>query len=98
MENHELKYEWLNEFDNEMVHFAEQSELLTGDAHNLWVHQGDKILMYQKKGRVFAFNFNPTRSFGGYFMPVRTEGDYRVVLSTDDPEVGGQGRISREVV
>ena len=98
VENHELKYEWLNEFDNEMVHFAEQSELLTGDAHNLWVHQGDKILMYQKKGRVFAFNFNPTRSFGGYFMPVRTEGDYRVVLSTDDPEVGGQGRISREVV
>ena len=36
-------------------------------------------------------NFNPTISFTGYGIPVK--GKFRIILDTDDPLFGGQGRI-----
>ncbi|MBR6321281.1 MAG: alpha amylase C-terminal domain-containing protein, partial [Lachnospiraceae bacterium] len=71
--------------------------LLGHHAHNLYVHDGDKILIYEKRGDVFAFNLNPTQSFTGYFVPTPSEGDYEAVLCTDDKEFGGFGRIDEKV-
>ncbi|MBQ1210344.1 MAG: alpha amylase C-terminal domain-containing protein, partial [Clostridia bacterium] len=66
---------------------------LTKAAVNRWMHQDDKILIYTKGDFVFVFNFHPTKSFDGYFIPVGKEGRYRVVLSTDDGTYGGFDRI-----
>ena len=98
VENHDLKYEWLNDFDKAMLRTAKQFDLLEGDTHNLWIQEKDKILMYERGSLTFAFNFHSSRSFAGYFMPVSHEGVYRVVLSTDDVQFGGQGRISKETL
>ena len=36
-------------------------------------------------------NFNPSVSFTGYGIPIK--GKFRIILNTDDPLFGGQGRI-----
>ncbi|MCI6639462.1 MAG: alpha amylase C-terminal domain-containing protein [Pygmaiobacter massiliensis] len=92
-----LKFEWLNEFDRKMVQLANSTSLLTGKAHSLWVGQEEKVLIYEKKGLLFAFNFHPTRSFEGYFVPAPA-GSWKPVLTTDAACFGGQGRIAEEMI
>ena len=93
VDNPDLKYKYLNAFDAAMVGLARKTRLLTGKTRRMWIHQGDKVLMYRRGKAYFAFNFDPNRSFEGYFMPVEEEGDYQVILSTDDYRFGGFGRI-----
>ncbi len=88
-----LRYRELNEFDKAMVKLLKKGDLLSLPAENRWQHQEDKILIYTKGDTVFVFNFHPTRSFDGYFVPVGAKGTYKVVLSTDDGEYGGFSRI-----
>ena len=60
-----------------------------------WRHRDDKIMVYQKGKVLFAFNFHPTKSFEGYFIPVEEAGDYQVILTTDDGAFGGYDNIDK---
>ena len=57
-----------------------------------------KRLFHNQGDVVFVFNFHPTKSFDGYFVPVATEGKYKVILSSDDGIFGGQSRVDTEYV
>ena len=96
-ENKELKYPYLNEFEAYMVDMAKEQKVLTGADHQLLLHNGDKVLVYEKGNAVFAFNFNCTESFEGYFVPVPEAGDYRAIMSTDDHRFGGKCRVEHKV-
>jgi 1,4-alpha-glucan branching enzyme len=50
------------------------------------------VLIFERGGVVFAFNFNPERSFANVSFSA-APGAYRIELSSDDAEVGGFGRI-----
>ena len=52
-----------------------------------------KLLFYRKGDAYLGFNFHPTRSRDGLLLPVPEEGEYQVVMSSDDYCYGGQGRI-----
>ncbi|MDD7651065.1 MAG: alpha-amylase family glycosyl hydrolase [Candidatus Faecousia sp.] len=93
-DNPNLKYSFLNEFDKAMVALSQKYKLLAGESYNLWTSQKDKLLAYTRKHLVFAFNFHPTKSQDGFFLPVQEAGLYQVILSTDEPRFGGQDRIS----
>ena len=97
-DNQDLRYAELGAFDKAMLQLGKEDQLLSGHAHNLWVNEQDQILIYEKQGDIFAVNLNPTQSFTGYFVPAPEEGDYAVVLSTDDPEFGGYGRADKSVI
>ncbi len=94
----DLRYSYLGDFDKAMLKLGKEDDLLGHHAHNPYVHEGDKVLLYEKMGDVFAFNLNPTQSFTGYFVPTPEEGSYEVALCTDDKEFGGYGRIDHSVV
>jgi 1,4-alpha-glucan branching enzyme len=87
-----LRYCQLNNFDKAMITLLKQG-LLSLPSENKWLHQDDKIIIYTKGDYVFVFNFNPTKSFDGYFIPVNKEGKYTVVLSSDNEEFGGFSRV-----
>ncbi len=89
----DLRYRELNEFDKAMVKLLKEDNLLTKKTESRWIHQDDKILIYNKGDVVFAFNFHPTKSFEGYFIPVGKKGSYEVVLSSDDGKFGGFDRV-----
>ena len=93
-----LKYHWLNDFDKAMLELSKRRRILESKANSLWIGQNEKTLVYERRGTVFAFNFHPTNSLTGYFIPVNAPGQYRVILSTDDPAFGGQDRISTTYV
>ncbi len=94
VDNPALRYTELNAFDAAMLRLLKKTGLMSRPAECRWLHQEDKILMYTKGDTVFLFNFHPTRSFEGYFVPVGTAGTYRVMLSTDDGEFGGFSRVA----
>ncbi len=93
VDNTNLRYCELNEFDKAMVKLLKENDLLSLSAENRWLHQEDKILIYTKGDFVFIFNFNPSKSFDGYFIPVGEEGTYTVALSSDDAIFGGFSRV-----
>ncbi|MFR8032973.1 MAG: alpha-amylase family glycosyl hydrolase [Lachnospiraceae bacterium] len=99
VDNPDLKYEWLNNFDRAMIAMTKKEKTLTAEnVHNLWVHQGDKVMVYEKGNDIYVMNFHPNRSFRGYFIPVTEPGEYKVILSTDEKQFGGQERVSKTYV
>ncbi|MBE5939172.1 MAG: 1,4-alpha-glucan-branching enzyme [Lachnospiraceae bacterium] len=88
-DNELLHYSELQAFDEAMIHLLKKENLLSKETYSLWIGQSEKVLIYGKGNVVFAFNFNPTTSFDGYFIPVHEEGTYKVILSTDEEEFGG---------
>ena len=92
-DNPDLKYQYLNRFEVAMVAMAKKNRVLSSRDKQLLVHNSDKVLAYKKGTALFIYNFDPTRSYEGYFVPVEEAGDYQVCLSSDDFDFGGQGRI-----
>ncbi len=97
VDNDALRYNDLNNFDEAMIKLLKDEQLLGKSAENRWMHQDDKVLIYTKGDVVFAFNFHPSKSFEGYFVPLGNGGTYRIVLSTDDNEFGGFSRVDKAV-
>ena len=97
VDNADLKYVMLNDFDNAMVH------LISG-VHNfqalpvekLWEKDDDQILAYKRGNLVFVYNFNPVQSFSGYGI-LTPPGEYEVVLTSDEPRFGGYGNVDMTV-
>jgi len=52
-------------------------------------HEVDKIIVYERAGLLFIFNFHPTKSFTDYRVGVDAAGEYTAVLSSDNKEYGG---------
>ncbi|MGN0998427.1 MAG: alpha-amylase family glycosyl hydrolase [Faecousia sp.] len=96
-DNPDNKYRFLNLFEKDMVAEAKKDHVLDGWDKQLLVHNGDNVMAYQKGDGVFIFNFDPTRCYDGYLVPMAEEGDYQVSLSTDDFCYGGHGRVARMV-
>ncbi|GAB0098060.1 1,4-alpha-glucan branching enzyme [Sergentomyia squamirostris] len=89
-----LKYKYLNEFDRAMNTLEQRYNWLSSNpAYVSWKHEDDKVIIFERAGLIFAFNFNTSKSFTDYRLPVEVEGKYRVVLSTDDPLFGGMNRV-----
>ena len=93
-DNPELKYQYLLSFDRDMLAAAKKYKVLGGQDRQNLVNNGDNVLSYDKGGATFVFNFDPTRSYEGYFVPMSETGDYVVVMSSDDYCYGGHGRIA----
>jgi len=49
------------------------------------------VLILERAGLLFVFNFNPGQSFERYGFPVR-RGEWTTVLDSDAPVFGGFGR------
>ena len=91
-----LRYGDLNAFDEAMIHLLSDEKILQKKEENRWMHQDDKLIIYNKGNVEFIFNFHPEKSFEGYFVPVPKEGTYEVILTTDDETFGGSNRVDKK--
>ena len=96
VDNTNLRYRELNDFDKAMIALLKDEDILNSPTQSTWIQNDDKVLMYLKGDIAFAFNFHPTKSFDGYFVPVREEGIYKVILSSDDGLYGGYDRVDTD--
>lgn len=92
VDNHNLCYHYLGDFDRQMVHLLRSSvrDLRKFPVQEVWHDDGDQVLAYMRGPLVFVFNFSPNRSYEGYGFRV-PEGAYSVVLNTDAHAFGGNG-------
>lgn len=91
VDDKELCYHYLGDFDKEMVHLLRSvKDLQETPVIEIWHNDGDQVLAYRRKNLIFVFNFHPNKSFTDYGFLVPT-GAYDVVLNTDNPDFGGFG-------
>ncbi|MBR2001403.1 MAG: alpha amylase C-terminal domain-containing protein [Firmicutes bacterium] len=95
LDNGFLKYQWLGDFDREMVRLTKRNHMFQQRMGDLRLcRDNDQVIAFYRKGLLFAFNFNPTQSFTKVEVPVPNNADYEVRLSSDDAAYGGQDRIA----
>jgi len=88
-----LKYRLLADFDRDMIALAKQFELLERpEITLLHEHSDDKILAFCRAGLLFAFNFHPGVSRPDYRIAA-PPGNYGIVLDSDAAAYGGHGRV-----
>ncbi|KAI7905369.1 1,4-alpha-glucan-branching enzyme GBE1 [Cokeromyces recurvatus] len=97
IDDHLLRYKYLNEWDRAMQR--------TEDKYG-WLHspqgyvsrknEGDKIIVFERAGVLFIFNFHPTQSFVDYRVGVNEAGKYKIILNSDDKQFLGHGRVDND--
>lgn len=97
-DNKLLRYNDLLHFDKQLLAFLKRERTLAKIPKKGTIHNDDKIISYIKGKSIFAFNFNPNKSFEGYFIETDSMGEYSVIFSTDDKEFGGFSRIDKEYI
>ena len=93
-DNPALKYKFLNAFDRDMVTLSKKYRVVGGHDTQLVVNNPDNVLGYKKGSAYFLYNFDPNRSYEGYWIPMPEHGKYRVCMSSDDYCYGGHGRVA----
>jgi 1,4-alpha-glucan branching enzyme len=53
----------------------------------------DKMIVVERGDCVFVFNFHPVNSYTDYRIGLKHGGNWRLVLSSDNPEFGGYSNL-----
>lgn len=94
----DLKYQFLNRFDEAMIALLKSvKKLASSPIDKVWDSRRDQVVAFMRRDYLFVFNFNPTDSFTDYGMLVK-EGDYEMVLNTDDARFGGYNLVDSQMV
>lgn len=89
-----LRYKFLFRFDAAMQHLDTKYGILDSpQAYISLKHEGDKVIVFERNGLLFIFNFHPNQSFSDYKVGVEIPGVYQIVLNSDSDYFGGHARI-----
>jgi len=92
----DLKYGLLAHFDRDMIMLARRFRLLESPGPRLlFEHSDDKVIVFERGGLVFAFNFHPSCSHSDYCFEA-PPGKYKMIVDSDAPEYGGHGRLNKD--
>ncbi|KAL6940132.1 alpha-1,4-glucan branching enzyme [Hanseniaspora vineae] len=89
-----LRYKFLNEFDSAMQRLEHKYHWLKSpQAYVSLKNESDKVIVFERNGLLFVFNFHPNNSYQDYRVGVEAPGRYRIVLNSDNGLFGGHERI-----
>jgi 1,4-alpha-glucan branching enzyme len=97
MNNLEDKYGWLSapQVMKIITSFpSAPSDQPLSQAYVSLKNEKDKVLVYERAGLLFVFNFHPVDSFTDYRVGVEEAGEYRIALSSDEKKFGGFDNIA----
>jgi len=96
VDNPDLKYRFLACFDRDMIALAKRFRILeSSKIRLLYEHSDDKVLIFQRAGLLFVFNFHPARSHVDYRFEA-PPGKYQMILDSDAIKYGGYGRLQQD--
>lgn len=97
VDNHELKFHWMNDFDRDMIALIRKKQLLgIPEIWKVWENRSDQVLAFTRGDLLFVFNFNPQQSYVDYGIPFEPS-KFKVVLTTDSGIYGGWDRVDERV-
>ena len=92
-----LKYQWLNDFDEDMVKLTKENDMFAQRMGDLRLMKApEQTLVFSRNGLLFAFNFHPSYSLQNVLVPVPNNAKYTVELCSDDWQYGGWGQIAHQ--
>ncbi len=92
-----LKYEWLNEFDQDMVALTKANNMFAQRMADMLLMKGpEQTCAFYRNGLVFVFNFHFCNSLNNVLIPVHQPGEYTVVMSSDDKKYGGFDNVTHQ--
>ena len=96
-DNGYLKYQWLNEFDRDMVSVTKKYKIFNQRMADLLLMKApEQTCAFYRNNLLFVFNFHSTNSLENVLIPVHQPGEYRVILSSDDKKYGGFGNVKKQ--
>ena len=99
VDNPDLKYRYLNNFEGEMIRILKDYEVLdSSPAQQLNMDTENNVIIYERNNIIFIINFHVSNSIPDYAFPVPQKGDYQAILISDDKNFGGHGRVDSEAV
>jgi len=98
VDNEELKYKYLNEFEKAMLHLLSSNDLLNAlPAQSINFDTANKVIIAERGNLIFVFNLGDNSIFD-YKFGVPQEGTYKIILNTDSAQFGGFDRVDNEVL
>ena len=93
-----LKYEWLNEFDKDMLSVTKESKIFSQRMANLQLMKApEQMLCFARTDLFFVFNFHSTNSLENVLIPVYPDTkSLTVMMSSDDEKYGGFGNVAKQ--
>lgn len=99
VDNPDLKYQFLANFDKEMIACVQNNKLLKAEqAQQLNMDATNKVIVFERNNLIFLFNFHPSNSIFDYRFRVFVSGKYKVILNSDAAKFGGHDRIDESIV
>ncbi len=97
-DNELLKYQWLGEFDRDMVALTKKNKMFASRFGDLRLMKApEQTVVFYRNGLLFAFNFHATNSLTNVLVPVPRNADYTVELCSDDGKYGGFDQVAHQV-
>ncbi|KAK0526512.1 alpha-1,4-glucan branching enzyme [Tilletia horrida] len=94
VDDHLLRYKYLYHWDGAMNKLEDQYKWLAApQAYISLKHESDRVVVFERAGLLFAFNFHATNSYTDYRVGVEVPGTYVIALDSDAKEYGGHGRV-----
>jgi 1,4-alpha-glucan branching enzyme len=88
-----LKYQFNACFDQDMITLAKKLHLLDAPGPNLiFEHADNKLIIFERAGLLFAFNFHPVESYSDFRFEAPA-GKYKMILNSDAARYGGHRRL-----
>ncbi len=88
-----LKYRFLADFDRAMMGLEGAERFMSHALRLVCIREADKVLVFERGGLVFLFNFHPTASWADYPIELPA-GAYAALLDSDEGRFGGHSRIA----
>ncbi|MEY3395405.1 MAG: hypothetical protein RL346_1641 [Verrucomicrobiota bacterium] len=90
----DLKYQWLADWDRDLLRLAQANDLLAAPAANLLqIDTEYKILIAERANLIFIINLSPNQSVPDHVIRPYRKVTHRLLLNSDDEIYGGHGRI-----
>jgi 1,4-alpha-glucan branching enzyme len=94
IENDQLRYQYLAEFDKAMIDFISTNNILNASTpQELWIDEHNNILVFERGDLIFVFNFHPNNSLFDYQIQTHKPGSFELIFNSDAPYFGGFDRI-----
>lgn len=98
IENSDLRYRFLSQFDKAMVEMIKKNELFNFPISNVMANNQDQVLSFVRGNHLFIFNFNPVTSFFDYGIKIYENCAWKIVLNTDNELFNGFNRIDESLM
>lgn len=88
-----LRFRYLNKFEQDMNKLEDEFKWLSCMPVVSRQSEVDKVIVFERAGLLWVFNFHPTKTFTNYTIGCDKQGKYKVILNTEDKLYGGRKHI-----